>query len=244
MQKKGIKYIQVKNVDKYFNKKILNKDTVNLITQYFPSKDKIRFKENLYCLHKNINNPYIDKIYLLNEKIYTNNDLYLDKIPEKVIQINIGKRLKFKDIFEFVNKNKVKGYIIFGNLDIFFNASLRNIFFTSLMKKKTVYCQLRYEFYKNVQKVRSLFRSNAQDIWIYHTNNNKLLKNTDEFNYYFGQPGCDTRTNFLFSKKGFKCYNHPSIINCIHVHKSLKRNYGLKTVLKTHMKITPIYYIK
>ena len=54
MPKKGIKYLHIKNVDKYFNKKILNKDTVNLITQYFPSKDKIRFKENLYCLHNSI----------------------------------------------------------------------------------------------------------------------------------------------------------------------------------------------
>ena len=82
MPKKGIKYINVKNVDKYFNKKIENKDTINLITQYFPSENKVRFKENLYCLHKNISNPYINKIYLLNEKIYTNEDLYLDKIPE------------------------------------------------------------------------------------------------------------------------------------------------------------------
>ena len=112
------------------------------------------------------------------------------------------------------------------------------------MKKNTVYCQLRYEFYKDVQRVKKLNRSYAQDIWIYHTNNNKLLTKINEFNYYFGQPGCDTRTNFLFAKRVFICHNHPSIINCIHVHKSLKRNYKLNTVLKTHMIVTPVYIIK
>ena len=43
MPKKRIKYINVNNIDKYFNKKIENKDTVNLITQYFPSEEKVRF---------------------------------------------------------------------------------------------------------------------------------------------------------------------------------------------------------
>ena len=37
----------------------------------------------------------------------------------KVIQINIGRRLKFKDIFDFIKRDKVKGYIIFSNRYIF-----------------------------------------------------------------------------------------------------------------------------
>lgn len=233
------KKITQKNIDIYLKKNNSNKDNINLITQYFQSDNKKRFKENLYCLYKNINNPYINTIYLLNEKIYTPEELKLDKIPEKVIQINIGKRLMFKDIFEFINKNNIKGYLIISNLDIFFNSTLKNIFKTSLMVKKSVYCQLRYEFFKKNHKKMNMKRSCSQDTWIYHSNNK--INNIKNFDYYFGQFGCDVRTNFLFAKQGFTCYNYPSLINCIHVHESMKRNYKLKPIKKYRLLLTPIY---
>jgi hypothetical protein len=237
----AIKYaLEVKNIDKHINKKIKNKDTVNLITQYFPSNNKRRFKENLFCLHKNLKNPYIDNIYLLNEKIYTCKELGFSEMPEKIKQIDIGHRLKFKDVFEFVNNdNKIKGYIIISNLDIYFNSSLKNIYYTSMKIKKVAYCQLRNEFYLKMRLKLNMNRSWSQDTWIYHTNN--PIKHLNKFNYYFGQPGCDIKTNFLLGFQGFKCCNHPSIINCIHVHYGMSRNYKHKHVKGPHLKVKPVY---
>ena len=60
-----------------------NQSKIYLLYQYFKPNDKLRFKEIIYCLKKNIENPFIDKIFLLNEKIYSKNDLgglHSDKI--------------------------------------------------------------------------------------------------------------------------------------------------------------------
>jgi hypothetical protein len=243
MSRWTINVIEFKNTDKYFKKQsnsgIKYEDKINLITQYFPSNDERRFKENLFCLHKNLKNPYIDNIYLLNEKIYTCNELGFSEMPKKIKQINIGKRLMFKYVFKFIKKINLKGYIIISNLDIYFNNSLQNIFYTSLINNKSVYCQLRYEFYKEKRKLKNFHKSFSQDTWIYHSNNQ--VKNIKKFNYYFGQPGCDTRTNFLLYKQGFTCYNHPLIINCIHVHFSRKRNYKFEHIMKARLHVVPVY---
>jgi hypothetical protein len=233
--------LEIKNVDRHFNKKIANKDIVNLIVQYYPAKGK-RLKENLFCLYKNVHNPYIDKIYLLNEKIYTAEELGFAEMPEKIEQVNVGKRLKFKDVFEFARDREIKGYIIISNLDIYFNKSLRNIYYTSLKTTRSAYCQLRYEFYLKMRIKWSMKRSWSQDTWIYHSSH--PVKDIKKFNYFFGQPGCDIRTNFLLLNQGFRCYNHPKVIQCIHVHYGIQRNYRFGHTKGVHAKVVPIYNIK
>ena len=58
-----------------------------LITQLY-NNNKIRFAEFLFALKKNIENKFIEKIILLNEKI-----LNLDISNNKIQQVNIKKRL-------------------------------------------------------------------------------------------------------------------------------------------------------
>ena len=45
-------------------------ESIYLIYQYFVHRDASRNKELQECLRKNVENPHITKIYLLNEKIY------------------------------------------------------------------------------------------------------------------------------------------------------------------------------
>ena len=225
------------NADEKYNTNTEKKDKVNLFTQFFISDDKERFNENLFCLHKNIKNHVIDRIFLLNERIYTAKEMRLKKIPSKVIQINMRKRLMFSDVFKAIRRFRIKGYLILSNLDIFFNETLKNIYLTSIKEKRIVYSQLRYEYDNPLKRLKSC----SQDTWIYHSGH--PVRNINSFNYYFGQPGCDTRTNYLLWEQGFKCHNHPSVINCIHVHKDKKRNYKLKHIKKKLLQVFPVYRI-
>ena len=245
MPKKDIKYVHVKNVDKYFNKKILNKDTVNLITQYFPSKDKIRFKENLYCLHKNISNPYIDKIYLLNEKIYTQKELGLnDEQIKKIVQVDIKKRMKYSDFFNFINhkkeKDNLEGYVILANSDIYLNETVTNLYRTNLSFKKACFMQLRLDTIRKYLKRRN----DSQDTWIFHSNTIPSLKFSYLFNFNLGIPGCDNKIVYQFYKLNYTIYNEPYRIETIHIHKSMIRTYKITDRVKAPYGYLAIDFLK
>ena len=99
-------------------KSVSDKDKIYLIYQFFVHRDVTRSKELRKCLKFNVDNPHIDKIYLLNEKIYSKEELGVES--KKIEQRNIVNRIRFKDIFEFVKREKLIGYIITCNADIFF----------------------------------------------------------------------------------------------------------------------------
>lgn len=61
-----------------------DQEKIYLIYQYFIPKDEARKKELQTCLKFNADNPHIDTIYLLNEKIYSKGELGIenDKIKQ------------------------------------------------------------------------------------------------------------------------------------------------------------------
>ena len=79
-------------------------------------------------------NKNISKIILLNERIYSEKELGISS--SKIEQINIGKRLRFSDVFNIVDDKKIQGYVITANADIFYNDTLKNIYSTGLHQKK------------------------------------------------------------------------------------------------------------
>ena len=75
---------------------------------------------------KNVLNKYITKIYLLNERIYT--DIELGISSNKIVQINIKERILFKDVFDYIQNFRIFGYNIIINSDIFFEDTISNLF--------------------------------------------------------------------------------------------------------------------
>ena len=67
-------YIMVSNRSKLKNY-FINSDKINLVYQFFIHKNEERNKELRYCLKKNVDNQHIDKIYLLNERMYSEKEL-------------------------------------------------------------------------------------------------------------------------------------------------------------------------
>lgn len=192
-----------------------------LIQQYYQEANAERAKELEYVLEKNINNPYIDKIVLLNEKIY-------DQLSSpKIHQVNIGHRLTYYDVLTYIKSDVPKDTIvIFSNSDIYLDDTLRHLYSLDLDKK--FLALLRYEMPDDV-----LFgpRADSQDTWILWSSSVDFDITKEDFGFNFGVPGCDNSITIAMLKKKFIVCNPALSIKTYHVHSSNVRNYIASDVL-------------
>ncbi len=234
----------IKNEDK-LNSKNYNEDDIYLITQYFIPSNENRKNEIITCLKKNIELNIFKKIYLINERTYTKNEMGLtDKEMNHIQQVifNKGERMKYIHSLALIKKLNLNGYFVISNSDIFFDNSLSNVRKTSLSEEKSLYSILRFEF--NERKLRDckIFgpRPDSQDTWILHS---KFLPSDDKImrcNFYLGAPGCDNSFVYLFNEFGYKIYNEPTIIKTYHYHKEQFRNYKVDKIEPPYLFIEPI----
>jgi len=202
-----------------------NIDNINIFCQYFVHPNKERQLEFEQCLKSNVDNNSITYIYLLNERIYTNEELGV--ASDKIIQVDIKNRLKFKDVFEYINSNNIQGYNVIINSDIFFDETIKKLFYTDIHLNKKMYALLRYDYDETKTPKAVLFgnRGDSQDTWIIHSNFNIGEKECKIFNFEFGRPGCDNKMTYLMSTLGFNVLNDPEYIKTYHLHNTNIRNY-------------------
>lgn len=219
------------------NKEKCYKDDIYLIQQFFIHSDEYRYKEIKFCLKRNISNKFIKSVILLNERIYTKEELGLNEEEYKrVKQVDIRHRLKYKDVIEYVIDEGLKGYIIFSNSDIYLNETVKNIYNTTLYLGKSWYAQLRIEAYTN-----KLYGPNAhaQDTWMYHTN--CKIKKINSFDFILGRLGCDNILPYLLVKQGIYVYNQPLYIQTFHLHKTVKRDYSIRDRMEPpYLRVQPL----
>jgi hypothetical protein len=203
----------------------------DLITTFYLEKDLNRRSELLQALSHNIENPYIQHIYILCES----GDENISDFGPKVKIVKQGQRPRFQDLIKFANglsKSKLK---IIANTDIYFDETLNK---AHDIKNKHVYCLTRWdlkksgfiEFYPNFQ---------SQDSWIFR---NTLPDNIGGF--YLGIPGCDNRLAAEFIESGFKIMNPSLSIRTIHLHETQKRNYikDKDRIVGTYAYSLPVYF--
>jgi hypothetical protein len=73
-----------------------------IVQQYYVPNNKKRHEEIKLALMCNCNNDAIDRIVLLNERIYSDDELGITN--DKIEQIDISHRITYRDVFEFSNK--------------------------------------------------------------------------------------------------------------------------------------------
>ena len=203
-----------------FHKPVYNnneyKDDIYLFTQFYIPKEDKRIKEVNDTLKNNLGNTHIKKIVLLNERIYTPEELGIacDKSNnlDKIEQIVIKDRLTYNFFFQYAST--FKGYLILANSDIYFDKTLKNIYKTTLTTTKSCYTQLRFESNKK------LFgpRSDSQDAWLFHSN--YFPEPHMMFHFQLGQPGCDNKITFWLQQLKYTLYNEPFRIKIYHMHMS------------------------
>ena len=223
-------------------------DPIYIMTQFYLPDKAERKKEILNCLKLIVHNNLIDKIYLLNERIYSETEL--DIVSDKIEQINISHRLLYTDCFDYIERASLNGFIIISNLDIFYDGNLIHIKKSNLQNEKKVFCQLRYEYdERNILSKCRLFahnndtigREDSQDTWIFHSKYNVEKCYRELFKFNMGTPGCDNKLVYLWNILGYDCYNEPELIKCYHYHLSNIRTYTDKDVVpKPYMGIYAI----
>jgi hypothetical protein len=217
----------------------INKNTnepIYLFQQFFIHKSNERYNEIKQSLRRNVQLGLFKKIYLLNERIYTNAELGLtDKEINQIKQINIGTRMTYSDVFKQFRGLGLSGYIVIANSDIFFDKTIENLNKSCLSKTKSFMAQLRYE-YDTTEKLlmkQKIFgpRPDSQDVWILHSNYIPNKKQIHIFDILLGKPGCDNKICYLFYILGYKLYNDPSFIRTYHYHKTQTRDYTAEDVI-------------
>lgn len=195
-----------------FKDENISDNKIVLITEYFKHNNKIRQDEINNSINKNINNKFIDKIYLLNEtdtKYATNSD--------KIKNIFTNKRSTFENSFKIANTLQEGTIVIISNNDISFDDTL-NILNkkTKINLNNTIIC-LGRRSYKNSDKLEYWTKKGlSQDSWIFKT----PIRIPNNTNFHFGTSGCDHHIAYLLKYIGYNLINIPYDIKAEHNHSS------------------------
>lgn len=207
-----------------------------LIQQYYEPDQSRRAKEIRTCLQKNIDNPFIDKILLLNEKDLTY------KLPKssKIEQIVIGNRLYYSDVLRTIyEKVPPNTLVAFANSDIYFDESIQTLW--SLKMENKFLALLRYDAQPSTGEEPKLFgpRADSQDSWIVLSDSIKAaadampnLNKLQDFDFPFGKSGCDNAIAYEMLRKKFLVANPAYSIRTIHLHTSGIRTYEPKDIIE------------
>jgi len=203
------------------------REPIHVITQFFMPTDTIRLAELQLALARNVNNPLVTQVHLLNERVYSDTELAIS--DTKLNQIVIGRRLTFQDVLTYAER--LTGFIVFLNIDIFLDNTLQRLHTASgLRDSRSAMALLRYEFDPKVPLIKNKIfgpRNDSQDTWIFHRSH---LPNatSSAFNFEFGRPGCDNKFAYLLTILGYDVINDPGAIRTYHVHSNPARSYGAK----------------
>ena len=189
---------------------------MNLLTTYYECENKDRQKEYLTALSKNLDNPYIDHIYLFLEDedrppIQNKKDTYIE---------NSG-RVTYNELFDFCNDNLSGQSCIISNADIEFDETLGIIYEEDL--EGHFLCLSRWQK-KEDGTIEYHREADSQDCWIFKSPvPDPMTKGCD---FFMGQPGCDNRVAYLAAKAGLLPTNPSPVIRPIHHHLSNHRTYN------------------
>lgn len=189
---------------------------MNLLIEYFKSPDYQRHSEYLTCIHENLENEFIDKIY-----IFISDDSNLNFTSKKIKVVKRKVRPTYKDLFEFCNTNLKDEICIISNGDIIFDDSLSILNETNLdnifvaLTRWEVFCE------NNEWCIAPFNNSSSQDSWIFKS----PIKTTDEMEFNLGKPGCDNKIAKLMADLEYEVRNPGLQIITSHYHISGHRTY-------------------
>ena len=175
----------------------------NLFINYYDEKDFERKKEYLFCIQKNLNLKFIDRVFIFMNKNIDKNDLLSLKNSHKIQFIHIDDRFDFCDVINFCVENfKNKCLVIIANLDVFLEDSkdwsrIGEDFFEAGSKKKSLVCS-RHNYLDEKLPNETLYfeklswdRGDFCDVWVFEFPfKESFLK--ENFKFSVGNaPGCD-----------------------------------------------------
>ncbi len=195
---------------------------IDLYTTYFLSNSEERQNELDECLLNNINNKFINNIFIFTESFKVHSFLENKYKNKKIKFIFLNHIPTYKDWIVFSKKYSNKNSIsIFSNSDICFDESILNLN-NYLVKPKSLVCASRYE---NGQLIKNPHWS--QDVWALCVSDIENIDFCQSLSIQTGIPRCDNKLAYFFCVNGWDLYN-PKDVKCVHKHESKIRNYEKK----------------
>ncbi len=209
-----------------------------LVQQYYVPPQARRAREINTCLEKNLANPYIDRILLLNEEE--------TQVParfqtHKVLLRTIEGRLTYDQTLRAIQREcPATAFAIFANSDIWFDESLAALWTIPLAERRLFLALLRWEEKDGEESTLFGPRNDSQDSWI-------LARSTldfpvdDGFAFPFGKPGCDNAISVEMLRKKCLVVNPAYSIKTHHIHASNIRSYDPRDILykPTYLYVDP-----
>jgi hypothetical protein len=189
-----------------------------LYYNYYLSDKIERQKELDYCFFKNLENPSIDRIYLILTR-----DTSLPIDSPKVIKIFYEDRPTFRLLHDHIRENSGNDDInILINSDCFLDYNDMP-YLKKRLSKGDVWALNRWDIV-DIEKfnARHYNYEASQDCWIFYNTKKDPIENID---FKFGIPGCDNRIAYELDKNKFHVINPSQNFRVYHYHLSKIRTY-------------------
>jgi hypothetical protein len=190
-----------------------------LLTGLYHDPDAGRRAELRECLRRNAENVLINEIHLFSEDAVAAESLQSDPVMSlnKIRLVPHGRRLTFRDLFDYSNRALGGQGVIAANADIFFDDSLALLDGYDLRGR--LLCLSRWDV--QADGSASFFEHPAsQDAWIF-----RAPVSAFSCSFPLGVPGCENRLAWEAQRSGLKLANPGRSIKANHLHLSQVRNY-------------------
>ena len=173
-------------------------NTINLFFPYYQCGDEDRQKEIDLCLRKNLENQFINKVFVLIDDGST-----VPLSSDKIKSIHLENRPTYKDWIEL--SKGLTGFSILCNSDIYFDESIV-IAREALENNKSFLSLSRWELVNG----KTSLRTNphwSQDVWGVNCNNEFDQELVASLDFPMGVPRCDNKIAYLFAIRGWDIKN-------------------------------------
>ena len=230
---------------------------IHLITTFFHGAyHSRRFHEIVATLVSNLENPYISNVHILYEGIdprlfiphIIQRKIIQAGIQDKIVLTKVKKQPTYKEMFDYVNTNLDRGSIaIVSNADIYFDASLKCIYFLESKKKINAHTSGRPMFAlsrrHSVECMTADYRSfldlcdiyiQSHDSFIFAPPVPKAILDKTGHTQNQGY-GAENIVIYEFKRQHFQVSNPCFPIHGFHLHCSNERNYPAKVITKKRL---------
>ena len=217
-----------------------------LVTQFFRHADASRNAEILECLRRNVVEPLVDRIVLLNETDESGEwkDWGEKSTSEKITQVVIQKRLTYAHVLQFVHDEVPPNvFVILANADIYVGPTISNLW--SVNMEDRMMALLRWDI-KNGEEELFGPRADSQDSWIFLSSS--VQSKTwpyATFDFPLGKPGCDNAFAAHMLRQRFVLCNPSLTLKTYHLHESGIRNHNKRDAIRSdvYINLVPTYLI-
>ena len=202
---------------------------INIVSTFYISnssseQNNLRIKELEDSLINNLLCPIIEKIHL-----FVDNEPSLNRLNEisnnsdKIVIIEIGKKPKYSDFFEYILNNLKDNICMILNADIYLHEYQEDLI-KNLIDNKIVYTLTRYEYDMSHPLIDGYCGSH--DCYIFNSKFINASIINEDTTFYQNFPGIETHIIKSLCDQGFKVYNPCMQLKIVHLHKSDVRNHG------------------